>query len=410
MIRIARSVGMLRLGSHGACALAATMACLLVVSGCQYTAALLLASQVPGDPFSTTTIVGVDGTRVLFLRTPPPEGYSPFVPYLGAPMAVGIAERWPPPKIDLVAVDLETLMAQPLLTAFEAYMYGPASDGRWLAWADHHEKVLRVRDLESGAESRFLEGQVEGGSVELLGLRAGRLVLSASGSESVAATLVVIDLASGEQSSIGMLEGTVSPWDVEVADDWLALPVYPTVQGESDGPSLGVRIDLVDLRSGQRRTLPEDIPGGSSSRTISNGQVRWPSEGEDAEHGDIRSYDPDTGEVVTVATYDLPTGTDWTSVVDIGQSGVLLAQERYESDSASGSFLGGQTVAYIYVPAEGPAITLHEFSYAFPNVPYYAEPPQFIDRFVLFRHAYEGDYIVFDPQFETERRLDPFGV
>jgi len=372
--------------------------------GCnQYLSALLLVSQVEGDPFVTKTVIGGDETRLMFLRTPPPEGYNPLLALFGAPAALAVAETWPLPKNDFVTVDLRTLALEPILTDFEASMYWPVSDGRWLAWADHLEEALRVREFESGNESRFLEGQAEAGAVQPLALDAGRLVVSAPGPESSAEQLVVIELPTGEQNTVASLEGgALLPGDVVLEGNLLAFPVHTASEPEGqDSLSVDTRIDLIDLDTGERRTIATDTVGGPLG--IVGGRVFWVVESTGTGLAEVRGYDPQTGETETILTFDTETDGGQAYAVDIGEPGVLLSSVRYDASS-----LGGQTESYVLQRLDGTSTTLHEYTYSLADVPFYAEPPGFVGSFVVFRDAYNGDYYVFDSVTGTKRQLEPF--
>jgi hypothetical protein len=377
---------------------------LVWAGGCnQYLSALLLVSQVEGGPFVTKTVIGGDETRLMFLRTPPPEGYNPLLPLFGAPVALGVAETWPLPKNDLVAVDLRTLALDPILTDFEASMYWPVSDGRWLAWADHLEKALRVRELESGNESRFLEGQAEAGAVQPLALDAGRLIVSMPGSGSLAEQLVVIELSSGEQSTIATFEGSaLLPEDIVLEGNLLAFPVHAASEPEGqDSLSVDTRIDLIDLDTGERRTIATDVVGGPLG--IVGGQVFWVVESTGTGLVEVRGYDPQTGETETILTFDTETDGGQTHAVDIGGPGLLLSSVRSDA-----SPLGGQTESYALQRRDGTSTTFYEYTYSLAELPFYAEPPGFVGSFVVFRDAYNGSYWIFDSVTGTQRQLEPF--
>jgi hypothetical protein len=382
-----------------------TISALLVAAGgCnQYLSALLLVSQVEGDPFVTKTVIGGDEARLMFLRTPPPEGYNPLLPLFGAPVALGVAETWPLPKNDLVAVDLRTLALEPILTDFEASMYWPVSDRRWLAWADHLEKTLRVRELESGSESRFLEGQAEAGAVQPLALDAGRLVVSASGSGSSAEQLVVIELPTGEQNTVATFESyALLPGDIVLEGDLLAFPVHAASEPEGqDSLSVETHIDLIDLDTGERRTIATDTVGGPLG--IVGGRVFWVVESTGTGLAEVRGYDPQTGETATILTFDTETDGRQTYAVDIGEPGLLLSSVGNDASS-----LGGQTEAYVLQRLDGTSTTFYEYTYSLAGLPFYAEPPEFVGSFVVFRDAYNGDYWVFDAVTGTQRQLEPF--
>lgn len=230
-----------------------------------------------------------------------------------------------------------------------------------------------VVNLGSGAEQTYLtelESLVSG--VSLVALDGDRLVVQLYRDSGGASLLVVLDLLSGEQRVIDRVDGFGgSP---ALSGDLLAFradaPFDPQTQPLEEFFA-GDRVELVDLSTGQRSIIADDLTGFSAYGPIfGDGALIWVDE----------SYD-DNGSTTRIEAYTLADGTrrvlaeyansaesgDYVALIDVSARAALLS--RYSGSSQPESIdlsTFSESLTYFVRVFGGEEVTLLEQSFETP--------------------------------------------
>ncbi|MCZ6698840.1 MAG: hypothetical protein O7D94_07925 [Planctomycetota bacterium] len=332
----------------------------------------------------------------------------PFDPFAPGEFQSGLSAA----TTKFVGVDLNSLAVETLLevngTVSEA-----VSDGRWLAWTSGLENTLNVRDLQDGAQSRLLEDQAETTRFTLIALDTGRLVVTwRIALDSLQSMVTVIDLASGEQTTIGPVKIGYAPSAVAISGDRLALRVQQPGAQEPFTPRTDDMIDHIDLRTGERSTLVSNPGIEYGSLFISDDRLIWTEIDLSTNRFEVHSYDLHSGRIESLATFGQDVGLGFNEIDDIGQAGFLI----HRLDLPGGLFLPfpfalpiSSNEAYVFHLFDGSTRTIFENELRFPpETPPIPVEPVVLADFIVLRDSVSAEYIVHNIESNEQRRFDPF--
>ncbi len=403
---------------------------LTAVTGCVGSEAGLPASllgglaAVPFESLIPHVIVGASDQRVLIGRTMLSaefEGLSfgMAAPFFGPPAPPGALDDGgfdpgldpPPPTMQVVSVDLNSMETQVLVDDAPGDVFGMRGDGQWLVWPDLTENVLRVMNLDADSEPRGIDSAYLDGAANILAVSGGRMLAAAWGEDHH--FLVLYDLTTGEET---LLDNYVSRGAALNGDTLAAFREEPDVeQGSGGEPSSARRIELLDLASGEVLvTINDPSIGGAGHLYLTDEQVFWTVYGYDHSSRSVTlfAYDLNAGFSEQIAEITSTTNVGSTSIVDIGPAGVLLDSRfgtELDADNSLAALLRMKTTqSYILMSLDGRTRTLFEFSYGVFEPPLYMIEPVLLAESVLFRHPLDGEYVLLNLDSGAEQRFDPF--
>ena len=417
---------------------------LLLNAGCDtFTGSLLGlpgSETLTAEDFATHAVLGGTAERTLMARTVNPLStalldelpvFNPLNPgaYFEALQELGYTEDfvYEPSKTEVVAVNLNTLESEVLASDLSADQYNLKTDGRWLVWIEYEwdeqnneTDSVHVVDLnsEDQTETVQFEGMAGGRLHNIVAVSEGYLILTAGSAPYDDTSLVVMNLETQETREIEQVY--LVGWDGDsngqggsaiVADAVLYMYVWPPDEGEIDltdvTPITG-RIDTVDLTSGERATLIDGLDGNYDDRMYIFGDrllvksvvYEW------VETTTIRSYPLAGGAGTDLLEYtivDYMTG--WGTVDDVNDRGVVIQTSNSEW---KGLFNIQEHDTVEFRPYEGEAVPVAETTVNTFDVTFDWSVGRLIDKYVLYRDATSGEFVVFDVEKQTERRFDPF--
>lgn len=195
-----------------------------------------------------------------------------------------------PPRgvLHSVGVDLDTLEVTPLPdrstddeSAYEdfglGYGYGTLSNAAWSVRTDYAVGGIVVREIASGAETRYLDGYADTGVFELGALDGDRLAVTALHRRGGDGLLLVIDLKSGEQTIVGPIINGYGTRAVALSGDEVAYWRPPGYDGGSlEGFFTPPALELVNLATGERTRAATASTSDAELRVdFAGGRVVW---------------------------------------------------------------------------------------------------------------------------------------
>lgn len=417
---------------------------LMMNAGCDTYLGSLLglpgSEKLTAEDLATHTILGGTAERTLMVRTTDPfstafydllPDFNPLNPgaYFEALQELGYAEDFEidPPKTKIVAVNLNTLESEVLASDLPIDEYSLQTDGRWLAWVDYdwespdsETKSIHVIDLNSKAktESVLFEGMAGGRLHGIAAVSDGYLILTAGSAPSLDISLVVMNLETEETREIEQvyLVGWSYGYNGQgsstiVVDGVLYMHVWPPTAGEidlADVTPIRGRIDTVDLASGERATLIDDIDGGAEDCIYVFGDRLL-----------IKTYAYNQAGTTTIRSYPLVGGAGtklleyanvdymmgWSTVNDVNDIGVLIQTSNSEW---VGLFNVLEHDTLVFRPYVGDAVPIKETSINTWDVTYNWSVGRLVDQYVVYRDAAGDDFVVVDVKKQTQRRFNPF--
>lgn len=362
------------------------------VCGCEAVDFLTELSDL--TPF---TIVGEDEERVLFVVSKTAQGI-----YRGGD------GRLPDDLMsDVYSLDLSTLEAELVITEIAAGGIKTVkilANGRWVAWIDREEDVVKVVDRQTGDQRRYFE---QPGSAEalpsLVRLQDDRLVAFERLNHSLIPfadtyQFIVLDLETGEEARIGdaWLYATHA-----MSADYFALMNNQTTEVNAIGLELTTNLDVVDLTTGERRTIAPNIrvSGGGGALFISGNELIWQQFKDGKFRTKLESYNLESGERRTIANPFEADGLDaW--VRDVAGDRMLV---KVTSDD---SFLIGEA-AYEIRTLDGETTPIVTFPVGLLNRQSYWPQPRLVGEFVVWSDTQTADLMIWNPQTKSVRRFDP---
>jgi hypothetical protein len=380
----------------------------------------------PPLPAEEHSIHGGNAQRVLMGRSKSFHSWYPYAPLekssVNATTIIYPSVR----RFDIVAVDLETLESRFIRTVTSSlYDSGwPRSDGEWLVWREPNDPSVHALHIDNEVESRFFEDWPENASLVPGVIGGGKLLLTAGppgyGAEEV---VILLDLTTGEQRWFDVYELGYIPRFTVLSDEWLVLYGNPLFNAAADPPEAigdGPVLDLVNLKSGERRRIGTDIYSVdlyNAAPRLTDRHLLWIERSPDTWDSVIRAYDLAAGEVSTVKTYPYDTG-NWNEdryVEGLGPNGALVFRTQYPEPPSNPMELLEFWRAFEvrefedYELFDGRVIPLTEVMFSFFPYSQCWVGPAFIDRFLILRDPTVCDYIILDTEALTTRRLvDPF--
>lgn len=380
--------------------------------------ALAALQDLPANAFDQVEIVGGNNQRLMLARTRFSDLLGFAQPIAPRPVRVGQEDvsvepdDFPVPLTDFLAVDLATLETRVVLSATSADTFSAISDGTWLVWSDFEADLVRAVRIDNGVETRLLEGFVQRGFVQPAGLSGDRLALhiGADGTSAVA----VIDLTTGGLRLFGPTSPVIGQSTGSLDGDLLAIAAQPvfdpgsqTLEDLFAPPS----IEVVNLATGGQITAIENAGGRSiDNLTISAGRVLWVEHNDAFTSSTVRAFDTATGQNSDVLVLEDPSETSSSFVSDIGTPGVLVERSAFPASPqvAFDLALTG-TRSYVLHRFDGSAETVFEFEEGISEIAFFASQPRLVGDFVVYRHPFDGEIVIYDTLARSERRVDAFG-
>lgn len=378
--------------------------------------------DLPAEALEQRIVLGGSAERTIIARTafddPFANGFPPFDPF--DPASIEAFEP-DPPQTDVIVVNLNTLESRIVLTGLAVDAFSLITDGQRVAWFDHLDEVVKIVDLDTGAETRLFPGFLRNRVSRVLVIEGPYVVVQAGPSGAFGTALIVVNLETNEQSviapallvnSFGGFGGL--PGSVAIDADTLAVHSWPPLTLEtdlSDEAALATTIDLVDLGTGQRTTLlPDAGDGGNDSILLAAGRVLLMSTPNEFDAVRVTttvrgiSIDGQTTETLLEFSRD-QTLTTSSFIVGFNEWGVLVQVTEFAlppsfrvSDRLEIRTLAGATI----VVAESITTDLLGFG---PSLP---PDPRLIDNYVVYHDPQVFDFVVFDVDAQSLRRFDPF--
>lgn len=268
-------------------------------------------------------------------------------------------------------------------------------DGRWKVSVSLNRPPVVVEDRTTGETKEYLSELPDTTILEIAKLQDGRLVVQVSRLTGGGITvIVVIDLETGEQMVIDRVEA-FTPESVALKGDLLAFravpPFDPQTQPLTDFTKLE-SIDVVDLSTGERRTVVDELDEFADHRLwFAGDDVVWFTRTDNTLR--VQSANVNTGEQTVVAELDaLRGGTDSTALAGINSMAVMFQNTTALDVVRPGLGSGGvpQTISYVVTPLAGEPVTILEFT---------VENPEFFQTEI--RGLSEHFAYVFDPRDES---------
>lgn len=340
-------------------------------------------------------IIGGDSERVLIARTDYSQEFEEFT--------------------RVASVDLRSLQSEVVLTDVNSSVWSMRSDGSWVVWLDHSadDLLIRAHDLRDGTEALYMVEPPIDGSLGLVQVDRGRLLVEVDDWDSNISALVVVDLATGDQTTFGpftLADGWLN--SVTLSGDLLVTRVFPEIEaGTQDLDTLlaGANLDLVNLSTGEQSTLVSDVgskPWAFNATLIANDQVIWVEQDIDRRLAEVRSYDLQTGEIDTLLDYDTSDFSDTVLFLGGGDDGLLFTRNEYEPPTPPLFLDGSEVEKYILWSFDGQAKTLFEITTGHQRLG--STPLEYVGHFVVYRHPFDGDFVIYDVKTQSQRRVDPF--
>ncbi|MCK4341433.1 MAG: hypothetical protein KAY37_06900 [Phycisphaerae bacterium] len=349
--------------------------------------------MLPGLP--PYKIAGADGNRMLFVEQ---EGLDEVIAF---------SEGAPPAARNLLAVDLETLTSEIILSDIAAPASDIVTNGRWVAWVDHVKKAVEVRDLDSGAESSYFEELVASGEELTVRQLAGdRLVIHrcTTGYPHPGGPqyeFIVLDLVTGAETHIS------DSWryaTFAIDDDYFALMTDTSTNVAPLGLELTTNIDLVNLGTGERQTIAPDLrvtgDGYASRLFIVNAQVIWQKFKPGGFQSQVNSYDIATGTTTTLADDFNPPGGDRHWLRDVSGERMLVELQM-------GHPLLGETISFELRTFAGDTVTIVEFPNTATQPRSFDPQPRFVGNLAVWTDPYTGEFVIYNLESNTTERFAP---
>jgi hypothetical protein len=363
---------MLRLGQVVACAGVNA----LCVGGCG--GALFPTGDALQSAAEAITLVSLSGNDLRLAKANVPEGYFDNVSLLNPPDE-GTIRPFP---FYVVSVDLETLEVTVVDEAAdpnEVYAVAPPggygasnlaltlSDGTWTAMVDGQREFIRVINESTSEHDAYLNGAIDPNFVSLAGLENDRLVVVFARRFPADRLIIVIDLLTGRQQTVDRVAPQVFGRDIALEGDTLAFFALPGFDPETQSVDeflTGPSIDVVDLSTGERRTLAEDVsPSYGFDLSLADGRITYVELRDDRLI--VRAIDVATGERSTLATLSTNyPGETPTYVVAVSGTAALLREDHFSNLPMSVFDIADyeQSVSYVLKPFDGTARTIVHYT------------------------------------------------
>lgn len=373
--------------------------------------------------FCFGVVCGSTGCNVIFAG--PPGGNPVFVQDSDFEIIGGNSERVIIARADYVSefeqftsvasVDLGSLRGEVVLTDLNSDVWSMRSDGSWVVWLDHsaHDLLIRAHDLRDGTEALYMVEPPIDGSLELVKVDGGRVLIEVDDWDSSISALVVVDLATGDQTTFGpftLADGWLN--SVTLSGDLLVMRVFPEIEPATqdlDTLLAGANLELANLSTGEQSTLVSDVgskPWAFNATLIANNQVIWVEQDIDRRLAEVRSYDLQTGDIDTLLDYDTSDFSNTVLFLGGGDDGLLFTRSEYEPPTPPLFLDGSEVEKYILWSFDGQAKTLFEIATGHQRLG--STPLEYVGHFVVYRHPFDGDFVIYDVKTQSERRVDPF--
>ena len=296
----------------------------------------------------------------------------------------------------------------------------PNSVGRVLAnatWTVRLREGVEVTHSADGATSQYLTDlgdAIEAGQVWLVDLAGDWLALRVDRHASSGALLVLINLATGTQSVYDRLASYFDDGSIALDGDRLAFvaqtafdPATQTVAEFLTGPG----IDLVDLTTGERSTLVEDLGESYDHRLVwGPDELLWSTAG--TERLSVESLNLTTRVRTTLYEVAISNGNSFSVVGDFSSRAVLLTTTTTEGIPEEGSVVFptdiSQTTVYTLHFFDGAELTLLEQS----GDDFMAQGPSNVqaltEHYAAVFDTSAQELVIYDLNTRAARRVTPF--
>lgn len=376
-----------------------------------------ITAPIPEGSLNDVLVVGGTAERTVLMQTRWPDPFGGVAPadFLSGELGAELFE-YEPPDTEFVRVNLRTLETQRLNVESVVDSFAARTDGTWLAWQDWEQAGVHVFNMDTGEQTTHFGDAASRSILSIAALRDPYLVLQAGPPTYLTTALVVINLETDEQLFISpalLVEGYIG-YDTElgsvaVAGDRLAMHVWETLESAEDlDRPLTSTIDLIDLTSGERSVLVENLDGEvhSALRLEADGLLLFHSPY--AAPTTVRSFPLDGGDPLILAQFTPADSFAVYSEVETFNTHGLLIRT-----SVTGPTIFGNRELFDFRTFDGATTRMFEHTYTpFSYIPFSSAllpAARLIDEFVVYQDSEQPGFVVVDVTTQTERRFDPFG-
>ena len=366
---------------------------LIWVTGCVPAAVLDAVQNAVPDP-APFVIVGMEDTGLMYAkRQTLQEGEdfrSPTAPFL--PTAVYL-------------LDLTTLDAELVAPNIPGYAWEVVGNRRWVAWEDRAQRAIIVRNIGTGVETAAVQPTEDQLAIQPLALLSDdRLLVLRVRGESWALgdreyEYVVRDMQSSAEQ---VITDVAEYGSFAVAGDFIAFMNDSSTAVEPIGLEWTHNIDLVDLRTSERRTIAPDIRSSSDAGlSMVDGRVIWQEYKRGGFESRIVGYDIAAGQGTVLA--DNLGSIDDDPALGLLESG---ADSMLFASTTGSAWLGETVTLELRVPGNG-TTPVAQFASSLGQPFRFEWSAHLAHGFVVWTDPFTGVFLVYDLDDGRTQRFDP---